>query len=76
MKALNKNAPLGEFEFLASWKRKSDEEKRTLYGRYASHELDFFLHEKDPAFFKSVVEPNLRNKRLKQFVGVDRAGTS
>ncbi len=68
MKALNKNAPLGEFEFLASWERKSDEEKRALYGRYASHELDFFLHEKDPAFFKSVVEPNLRNKRFKQFV--------
>ena len=68
MKSLNKNAPLGEFEFLASWEGKSDEEKRALYGRYASHELDFFLHEKDPAFFKAVVEPNLRNKRFKQFV--------
>ena len=68
MKSLNKGAPLGEFEFLASWEGKSDEEKRALYGRYASHELDFFLHEKDPAFFKAVVEPNLRNKRFKQFV--------
>ncbi|MBR0504028.1 MAG: hypothetical protein IJJ84_01385 [Kiritimatiellae bacterium] len=68
MKSLNKNAPLGEFEFLASWEGKSDEEKRALYGRYASHELDFFLHEKDSAFFKAVVEPNLRNKRFKQFV--------
>lgn len=68
MKSLNKNAPLGEFEFLTSWEGKSDEEKRALYGRYASHELDFFLHEKDPAFFKAVVEPNLRNKRFKQFV--------
>ena len=68
MKSLNKNAPLGEFEFLASWEGKSDEEKRALYGRYASHELDFFLHEKDSAFFKAVVEPNLRNKRFRQFV--------
>lgn len=68
MKSLNKNAPLGEFEFLASWMGKTEEEKRALYGRYASHELDFFLHEKDPAFFKSVVEPNLRNKRFKRFV--------
>lgn len=68
MKSLNGIAPLGEFEFLASWEGKSDEEKRALYGRYASHEIDFFLHEKDPAFFKAVVAPNLLNKRFKQFV--------
>ena len=68
MKSLNKGAPIGEFEFLASWEGKSDEEKRALYGRYASHDIDFILHEKDPAFFKAVVAPNLRNKRFKQFV--------
>ncbi|MBO7687446.1 MAG: hypothetical protein J6V72_13730 [Kiritimatiellae bacterium] len=68
MRSLNGSAPLGEFEFLASWTGKTQEEKRALYGRYASHELDFFLHEKDPEFFKAVVVPNLRNKRLKKFV--------
>lgn len=57
-----------EFGFLADWGRKGDEEKRELYGKYASHELDLFIHEKDRAFFDAVVAPNLRNKRLKDFM--------
>ncbi len=57
-----------EFGFLAEWGRKGDEEKRELYGKYASHELDLFIHEKDRAFFDAVVAPNLRNKRLKDFM--------
>ena len=62
------DASFAEFGFVADWAEKSAEEKRELYGRYASHELDFFLHEKDRAFFGSVVAPNLRNKRLKEFM--------
>ncbi len=57
-----------EFGFLADWGRKGDKEKRELYGKYASHELDLFIHEKDRAFFGAVVAPNLRNKRLKDFM--------
>ena len=57
-----------DFAFLAEWGRKSDEEKRELYGKHASHELDLFIHEKDRAFFDAVVAPNLRNKRLKDFM--------
>ncbi|MBQ6923671.1 MAG: hypothetical protein IJQ73_03435 [Kiritimatiellae bacterium] len=58
-----------EFGFVADWGgAKTDAEKRELYGRYACHELDLFLHEKDPKFFAEVVAPNLRNKRFKQFV--------
>ena len=57
-----------EFGFIADWASKSQVEKRELYGRYASHELDFFLHEKDRAFFDAVVAPSLRNKRLKEFM--------
>ncbi|MBR4172191.1 MAG: hypothetical protein IKR48_11125 [Kiritimatiellae bacterium] len=57
-----------EFGFIADWETKGENEKRELYGKYASHELDFFLYEKDRAFFDSVVAPNLRNKRLKDFM--------
>lgn len=57
-----------EFGFLSDWHKKDDGEKRTLYGKYACHELDFFLYEKDRAFFDSVVAPNLVNKRLKDFM--------
>ena len=58
---------LSEFAFLAKWNAKSDDEKRMLYGKYASHETDFFLYEKDRAFFDAVIAPNLRNKRRKDF---------
>ena len=57
-----------EFAFLADWDKKNGEEKRVLYGRYACHELDFFLYEKDPAFFNAVIAPHLANKRLKDFM--------
>ena len=58
----------GKFAFVAGWAGRSDAEKRELYGKYACHELDLFLHEKDAAFFGKVVAPNLRNKRFKQFI--------
>ena len=58
---------LSEFAFLAKWNAKSDDEKRMLYGKYASHETDFFLYEKDRPFFDAVIAPNLRNKRRKDF---------
>ncbi len=57
-----------EFGFVADWAEKGLDEKRELYGKYASHELDFFLYEKDRAFFDSVVVPNLKNKRQKDFM--------
>ena len=62
------DAVFAEFGFVADWAEKNPNEKRELYGKYASHELDFFLYEKDRAFFDSVVVPNLRNKRLKEFM--------
>ena len=57
-----------EFGFVADWAEKGEDEKLALYGKYASHELDFFLYEKDRAFFDSVVAPNLKNKRLRDFM--------
>ena len=70
MLALNPGAgaALREFAFLVEWDAKNDEEKRALYGKYASHELDFFLYEKDRAFFDAVVAPHLKNKRFKEFM--------
>ena len=62
------DATFAEFGFVADWAEKGTDEKRELYGKYASHELDYFLYEKDRAFFDSVVAPNLRNKRLKGFM--------
>lgn len=57
-----------EFAFLARWNEIGEAQKRELYGKYASHEMDLFLYEKDRAFFDAVVAPNLRNKRSKDFL--------
>ncbi len=57
-----------EYAFVANWAKLPEKERRELYGKYACHELDFFLYCKDQAFFRSVVAPNLRNKRFKQFM--------
>ncbi len=62
------DAVFQEFGFITDWGDKTDAEKRELYGKYACHELDLFLHEKDSKFFAEVVAPNLRNKRFKQFI--------
>ena len=69
MTALSPDDPaLAEFAFIARWAKLSEAEKRELYGRYASHELDLFLAFKDRAFFDAVVAPHLRNKRFRQFI--------
>jgi len=57
-----------DFRFLAEWNGKSNAEKRETYGKYASHELDLFIFEKDRPFFESVVAPDLKNKRRKDFM--------
>ena len=45
-----------------------DDEKRELYSKNACHELSFFLMKKDPEFFKSIIQPYLKNKKDKTFV--------
>lgn len=62
------DSAFAEFGFVRNWDALVPAAKEALYGKYACHELDFFLHEKDPAFFASTVAPSLRNKRFKQFV--------
>jgi hypothetical protein len=65
---LSKNETLIEFGFLMNWPKLKPEEKRARYSKHACHELHFFLYHKDPEFFRTVVQPYLRNKKDKQFL--------
>ncbi len=65
---LSGNPTLVEFGFVLRWPKMKDDEKRTLYSKYACHELNFFIYKKDPKFFKAVVKPYLANKKDKTFL--------
>src|SRR5262249_33740800 len=65
---LTKDAKLAEFAFLLTWEKLKPEEKRALYSKHASHELNFFLFKKDVPFFQQVVRPYLANKKDKTFL--------
>ncbi|MBI3117075.1 MAG: hypothetical protein HYZ00_00200, partial [Candidatus Hydrogenedentes bacterium] len=65
---LNADPKLKEFSFITRWPKLSPEEKRTYFGKYASHELNLFLFHKDPEFFEAAVKPFLANKYRQQFV--------
>src|SRR6185295_19294173 len=65
---LRNDARLAEFGFIARWPLLKVEEKRELYSKNASHELSFFLMKKDPDFFKSSIQPYLKNKKDKTFI--------
>ncbi|WP_166831361.1 hypothetical protein [Thalassoroseus pseudoceratinae] len=66
--ALSQNAELAKFRFLLNWPSLSDEEKREKYSEFASHEVSFFIAQKDPEFFRNVVVPYLQNKKDKTFL--------
>ncbi len=61
-------ATLDAFEFITRWNKLPEAEKRAKYGEFACHELHLFLSRKDPDFFKSCVQPYLRNKKDKTFL--------
>jgi len=65
---LSGNGMLNEFGFIREWPTFDADKKQERYSRYACHELSFFLHQRDPAFFKAVVLPYLRNKKDKTFM--------
>lgn len=66
--SLNPQPNLIEFNFVLRWPTLTPEEKRELYSKYASHELNFFLFKKDAAFFNEVIKPYLKNKHSKTFL--------
>jgi hypothetical protein len=65
---LNPSSELKDFSFLTTWSSLKPEEKRAKFSEFACHELRFFLYKKDPAFFKEVVLPHLKNKKDKTFM--------
>ena len=65
---LNQHPNLVEFQFVLRWPGLKREEKQSLYSKYSSHELNFFIARKDPDFFKQVVRPYLQNKMHKTFM--------
>jgi hypothetical protein len=65
---LSKDPKLAEFSFILRWSKMKVEEKQELYSKHACHELHFFIHQKDPEFFRTVVKPYLTNKKDKTFL--------
>jgi len=59
---------LNTFSFVLGWPGLTDERKKALYSEHACHELNFFIHQKDPTFFNEVVRPYISNKAHKTFL--------
>ena len=59
---------LAEFRFILTWPEQERARKQELYSQFACHELNFFLSQRDPAFFNEVVKPYLANKLDKTFL--------
>lgn len=64
---LSQDPEFAEFRFLLDWETLDLQRKESLYAKYACHELNFFLAQRDPEFFARVVRPYLGNKKEKQF---------
>ncbi|MFH0939839.1 MAG: hypothetical protein V1899_11270, partial [Planctomycetota bacterium] len=65
---LSHDTKLAEFGFILNWPKLKPDEKRANYSKYACHELNFFLSRKDTDFFKTVIQPYLKNKKDKTFL--------
>ena len=65
---LSRDPTLTEFGFIINWPKLTSEEKQERYSKYACHELNLFLHERDPQFFEDVIRPYLANKKDKTFM--------
>jgi transcription termination factor NusB len=68
LQAINPHQHLTTFNFVLAWPDKTQKQKQELYSEHACHELNFFIAQKDPEFFASVVKPYIVNKREKTFV--------
>ena len=64
----NDGTKLQKFRFILGWNDLSPEEKRSHYSKHACHELNFFIYQKDKAFFKEVVRKHILNKRERTFI--------
>jgi len=68
LQVLSGNATVLEFAFLKNWPGLDEAAKREKYGKYACHEVNIFLSQHDPDFFKRVIKPALACKKDKTFV--------
>ena len=68
LSSLSEDSNLAKFGFILDWPGLKPAEKQAKYSEFACHELNFFIHQKDPAFFKKVILPYLANKRDKTFM--------
>lgn len=68
MATLSNNKILTEFSWILEWPKLKAKERREKYSKYACHELNFFLFQKDPEFFNEIVNPYLANKKDKTFM--------
>ena len=68
MMGVNGDGTFAEFGFVLQWPDLPKERKQELYSKYSSHELNFFLSQRDPEFFEQVIQPYLKNKRDKTFM--------
>ena len=58
---------LEDFRFLLGWNTLSHSEKLAKYTEYTSNELNFFIKQRDAAFFNTVVRAYLEVKQEKRF---------
>lgn len=65
---INPDAKFAEFSFITSWPDLVEAKKLELYSKYACHELNFFLYQRDRGFFAKVVKPYIAHKRDKTFM--------
>lgn len=65
---ISNDSSLQSFAFLLEWPGMTREQKLENYSKHACHELHFFLSQKDPEFFGSVVRAFLANKLDKTFM--------
>lgn len=66
--AKTEDPKLKEFRFILEWPTYEDAKKRELYSKYSCHELNVFLYHKDRAFYDSVINGYLKNKKDATFV--------
>ncbi|MCM8531747.1 MAG: hypothetical protein NE330_11340 [Lentisphaeraceae bacterium] len=67
MQTIKADAKLSDFEFILKWPSYDLKTKKKYYSEFASHELNFFLYNKDPEFFKTIILPYYQNKKHNTF---------
>lgn len=68
MAAVCDDGELDQFGFIARWSQLPKDEQERLYGKYACHELNYYLFRKDREFFDRVIAPQIANRHAPAFM--------